>query len=582
MPITLTAMRSLLRPEGWPLHLALGAIIAVAYPWHPLYSGNQNVYLVHALARTIMPGLQSDPIFLQPDPFPLFTWLSMALIHVHPLCMHVAYALLCGVYVHALFGLVQTLVPKALEDARLLPFCTLFVILHTNELWGTLLRSLAGIDLRWFFDSGMAEQGVLRGYWQPSVFGVFLLLGFSLWFEGNKVAALAAVAVAGAFHANYLLLGGCIGTVILLRSIMEGNFREAMSGAIVAAVIVAPSVYLTFRDFVLIDPEKAADVALAARQLAIGHVHFDPHQWLNAKTISQSMLFIIFIFLFRDDKRLRPTFLIAAVALVASIVALRLPGSTLHSLAPWRMSVVLFPMAFTLILARWFSFQRPDLLLNLAVQRPNSFSRPVMSDKILPVSPSYFSSILFVFFSFLIEIIALRLFSAAGRSHIWQGVAVIIMAVAAVTSFMSFMRRSRLIKSIAIGCIVLSAASGALSHMLELHNLEATEQYAVARALRATGESGLVLAPPKFTLLRLASGYPMLIDANLHHSPVLGDRLRLLRAIEVTYAADTFNLDIASGHPEVNILIIPKKKMPAGLTDWHLSASTADHAILSR
>jgi len=545
-------MRSLLRPEGWPLHLALGAIIAMAYPWHPLYSGNQNVYLVHALARTIMPGMQSDPIFLQPDPFPLFTWLSIAIINVHPLCMHLAYALLNGVYVRALFRLVQTLVPEALEGARLLPFCALFVLLHTNELWGSLLGTLTGTDLRWFFDSGLAEQGILRGYWQPSVFGVFLLLGLSLWFEGRIVAAMASVAVAGAFHANYLFLGGCIGTVILLRSIMQGSFRKAMLGAIVAAVIVAPSVYLTFRDFVIIDPTKAADIADAARQLAIGHVHFDPHQWLNAKTLVQAILFIIFIFLFRDDKRLRLTFLLAALALMGTIVAMLFPGSTLHSLTPWRMSVVLFPMAFTLILAR-------------SCQRASHFGPVVIGSLFL-----------------LIEIIAFRLFGRAGQAHIWQAVAVIIIAVATVFSFLPFLRKQTVLLLLGAGCICLSVASGILDHLLEERNLQATEQYAVARAIRSSGVSGPAMVPPQFTLLRLAAGQPVLIDANLHHSPDLGDRLRLLRSVEAAYAADSFDLNVAADHPEVRILIIPKKKVPAGLTDWHLYATTEEHVILGR
>ncbi len=552
MPITLTAMRSLSRPEGWPLHLALGAIIAVAYPWHPLYSGNQNVYLVHALAHTIMPGLQSDPIFLQPDPFPLFTWLSIALLKVHPVCMHLAYALLNGVYVHALFRIVLAVMPKALEGGRLLPFCTFFVLLHTNELWGTMLGTLTGIDLRWFFDSGMAEQGVLRGYWQPSVFGVFLLLGLSLWFEGRLVVAMSAVAVAGAFHANYLFLGGCMGITFLFISIIQRNYRQAAFSAIVAAVVVAPSTYLTIRDFVLIDPKNASDMADAARQLAIGHVHFDPHQWLNAKTIIQATLFLLFILLFRDDKNLRPIFLLAAVAGVASIVASQFPGSALHSLTPWRMTVVLFPLAFTLILAR------------------------------LCCRTSQFAPILLGFLFLLISIILFRVFGGAGQANRWQWAAFAILIFAAVSSVTSIIRKPQVMISLAIGCIVLSAISGLLSHVLEQRNLQVSTQFEVARAIRASGTHGTVMAPAHFTLLRLATGHPVLIDANLHLSPELGDRLRLLRSVEASYASDTFNLSVVNDHPEIKLLIIPKKKMPAGLTDWHLFATTSDHAILKR
>ena len=63
---------------------------------------------------------------------------------------------------------------------------------------------------------GLQNRVFLRGYLQPSVFGVFLILSLFYFLKRNMKGTFLALAIAAVFHANYIFIGGLMGLVYFL------------------------------------------------------------------------------------------------------------------------------------------------------------------------------------------------------------------------------------------------------------------------------------------------------------------------------------------------------------------------------
>lgn len=553
MPIILPAKMRLNIENGWPTHLALGALIALAYPWHPQFSGNQHVYLVHALAETIMPALRADGVYLQPDPFPYFTIISKWLLVVNPVLLQVGYALLTGVYVHAIFRVARHIVPQVFVQGNTFLFAALFVLMHCSEVWGALFKLLFNLDLRWVFDSGLAEQGLLRGYWQPSVFGVFLLLGLALTIEANMAGALICYAVAGAFHANYMLLAAPLVVSTTVLGLSRGAWGNLAVGLVVSGAVLAYPLYWSWMEFAPTSTIHAKAISNAVAQLGKAHSHFDPITWLNPKSIIQLLMLSVAIYVFRAERTLRFVLVATVVFVFTSVVALALPGSMLYSFTPWRFSVVLVPLFMALALA-----------------------------KVVVIRPQLGSSVLFAGVVAVVGMAGFRVFGAGATLHIWKWGLTSALVLAAVVGLLAANTIQPLLRLIALAMLFLGAVGGWVAHLLEIKAIENSDQYKLATFVRQLPDATPILIPADFTSFRLMAEKPVLVDANLHHSPMLPQRLKLLQEVEFFYQSNFTLTDISANWPEVNTAILPKKKMPTELNGWHLVGEMGEWALVAR
>ncbi|MEO7328221.1 MAG: hypothetical protein ABI193_06565, partial [Minicystis sp.] len=87
--------------------LALGVVFDLAYEKWPLYSSNENTYLLHGLALTGRGFLRDDWLAHTADATPVFSALAALTARVLPERAFVfEHALLAGVYTYALTSIV--------------------------------------------------------------------------------------------------------------------------------------------------------------------------------------------------------------------------------------------------------------------------------------------------------------------------------------------------------------------------------------------------------------------------------------------------------------------------------------------
>ncbi len=150
-------------------HAFCGLMLMTCYPFQLLFAGNQNVYFLWGMAKAQVGSLAIDPLLAQTDPFPLFSLVVFGVFKfLHSYFFYALYWLVNSMYSFALFGIANQLFGIYGKKNMLTLFTAFFLLLHSRAIWAGLFRVMFGVDLSSVWDSGIAEQGVLRGYLQPS------------------------------------------------------------------------------------------------------------------------------------------------------------------------------------------------------------------------------------------------------------------------------------------------------------------------------------------------------------------------------------------------------------------------------
>jgi hypothetical protein len=358
------------------LFLAGAAVFAAACCQAPLYYSNQNQYFLHGLAGAGVGRLKDDWLAGTRDPTPLFSALvAVTARWLHPWAFHLCYALLQGAYAAALFGVFVAVVGRPVAARRWPVFVALFVAAHAALLrWGS--YRLLGNDYPWFLQAGVAGQYVLGAMFQPSVFGVLLIVAVCLFAHDRPFAAAACAALGATVHSTYLLSAGLLTLGFLTSLLLERRPYRALAvgGAALALVLpVIAHVLLTFAPTSAESFARSQDVLVNFR---IPH-HCRPDLWLDWVAAAQIAWFGLGLALTwrtrlfpgavsKSGEAPKPdgpaltgrTRLFAALAVPALLALLLtlaevLTGSnTLALLFPWRVSAVLVPVATAVILSR--------------------------------------------------------------------------------------------------------------------------------------------------------------------------------------------------------------------------------------
>ena len=165
------------------LYLLVSVLLILVYPLDLYFpTGNQCIYFFWGIKNSGFGFLEHDFLVTQADPFPLFSWLVQ---YSYSLFGSISflfwYWLLNLVYVIAVFEIAEEVSKQLSLKLNKLLFAVFFFFVNSTFIWGFFFSRFFNLDLRWVWDSGFAEQGILRGYFQPSVFGVFILLSVALF-----------------------------------------------------------------------------------------------------------------------------------------------------------------------------------------------------------------------------------------------------------------------------------------------------------------------------------------------------------------------------------------------------------------
>lgn len=339
---------------------AFAAIVfALAYTQAPLYYSNQNQYFLHGLAQAGRGYLADDWLANTADPTPIFTPLvAFTALYLNDYLFHIYYVLFLGIYVVSLLGIWSALSeprPSLVQQFALLAGVTL---VHSALLrW--LSCQLFGVDYPWYFQAGLAGQYLLGSMFQPSVFGVILLLSIWLFLLDRPYSAAAAASLTGILHSTYLLLAAVLVLGYLLVLVREGRWRQALGSGGLALVLVLPAVGFVLRTFGPTTPETAAEAQAIIVYFRVPH-HGRIDRWLDVIGVLQ-VLWVVAAMLLVRRTRLFPILLVSFVVSLGLSVWQWLTGSSfLAMLFPWRISTYLVPLATTIIVGKLVMWLIPE------------------------------------------------------------------------------------------------------------------------------------------------------------------------------------------------------------------------------
>jgi hypothetical protein len=329
--------------------LLLAGIFALVYTQYPLYSSNQNQYFLHGLAASKVGFLPEDWLARTVDPTPVFSGLvqwTYALFHT-AIPFYAFCAVLLGVYFFSMRAIVSRVFSFSDAPGADFLFCLFFLFVH-SALFRFGLSTVLGPDWSYLLEGGVAGQRILGTVIEPSMFGVLLILAVAFFLQGRSVLAAVSAGLAAAVHPTYLLAAAVL-TVLPILLYVSLNFLHSPS----AVAGQARDILVRYR----IPHHAMADV------------------WWNATACIQVLIAAAGLLLARKSRLFHVLGIAALAALILTAIQIATQSDFLALLFPWRLSVVLVPLASCLILGRlalalattrWLSGPRRSAILRAA------------------------------------------------------------------------------------------------------------------------------------------------------------------------------------------------------------------------
>ncbi len=327
-------------------------LFAAAYTQSPLYTSNQNQYFIHGLANAGVGFLRGDWMAQTPDTVPVFNLLvewTVRIFHTNVL-FYVYYALLMGVYLFSLLGIGDRLFNIRRDRVHRWLFLAGLIALHSAAL-RYLISKVAGADWAYVLEDGFAGQRMLGPVFEPSVFGVFLVFALYLFIEGRPYLAALAAAAAAVFHPTYALPAGLLTAGFLLSLYLDTrSLKQPLITGVLALVVVSPVLVYSFANFWGSSPQASAEAQQILVEFRIPH-HAVISQWFNGPDLVKIFMIAAALWLVRRT-RLFPVMLTVTLGcLLLILLQAATANNTLALLFPWRPTVLLVPLALTVLLA---------------------------------------------------------------------------------------------------------------------------------------------------------------------------------------------------------------------------------------
>ena len=332
--------------------LAWSLVFGMIYAQSPLYSNNQNTYFLHGLAKADLGYLSHDWVATRQEAMPVFSWLvyaTYAIFH-SKVPFYFYYSLLMGVYLFSMFGIVDLFFDLRRSRARTLLFLALFLIAHSAAMRYALSR-LVATDSTFLLEGGVAGQRILGQVFQPSVFGVMLVLSIYLFLSKRPFWSLVPIAVAVYFHPVYLL-GGALLTIAYMWNLFraEHTLKRPLLLGTVSFLMVAPA--LAYTIYMFSDPSR--ELAQEVLDILVNFrnpQHALISSWLNWTVLVQALVLLAGLFIIRKTKLLPILLIVTSGVLILTALQVITGNQWLAMIFPWRVSVLLVPIGTTILIA---------------------------------------------------------------------------------------------------------------------------------------------------------------------------------------------------------------------------------------
>lgn len=515
-----------LRNNRLAFHLLMGVLLTLVYPMQELFSGNQNIYFLWGMADLLPTAFAADPLLLSPNPYPLFSWLiSIFPVQSLSIWTTLIYVLLSSVYSFSLFGIADRVAPLYKNQSRLISFSALFLFLHSSPIWGTYFQLVFDLDLRWMWDSGIAEQGVLRGYLQPSVFGVFLLLSLYQAMQRNYALAILCIAPAAIIHASYLFLGGILTFFILLQA----NFgKKNLLAASLLLLLTLPYSFHIFNHFIQIEESLKTAINDAVMAGFNTNLHINPVNWLNPKFYLQIPIMLLGIVILWQTQLRNFILGIGIIGILLTMLAYAMDNTTLISLNPWRFSILIIPIVTAAIL-----------------------SKTVSNGAWTTIRPHVFS----VMGIIATALIIYRLFGNGSADFVEAWKLIQIGAFIITLVLAGFIFKNEIRSKLLAPLVVLALISvGIVDHYVDGISKSNKEEFKVISAIDKTIEANTVyIIPANWTSFRMNAQKAVYADENLVYGPALPDLMERLQLASDLAADENLSRILETITPEISV-----------------------------
>jgi hypothetical protein len=221
---------------------------------------------------------------------------------------------------------------------------------------------------------GVAGQSTLGKVFQPSVFGVFLVLSIFFFLREKPFSAVACSAIAATFHSSYLLSAAvltCTYMVVIL--VKDKDYRRSLFLGATSLLLITPSLIYVYVNFKPTTPDLFAQAQSILVDYRIPH-HAIVARWFGISALFQIMVVALSIYLVRRT-RIFPILLGAFLAsILLTAVQMLIGNKSLALLFPWRISTFLVPIASSLILAKIVS-----TIFQIVNHRFSKFVKPLQT-----------------------------------------------------------------------------------------------------------------------------------------------------------------------------------------------------------
>jgi len=331
--------------------LILAVLFGLSYTQLPMYASNQNQYLLHGYAEST--GLLAEDWLAQTaDPTPVFS----AFIKAHNVLLpdglfYFYHLILAGLYIFCLVRIATFCFP--LSDSRWLKGILIGLVIFSHAMiLDEITNVILGFTQEHLLSRGVKSQFLLGRFFQPSAFGVLLLLSIYLFLQKKWLLATALLPLAATIHPTYLLPSALLTMGFMLSYfISEKKLTGTLKIALVAQLLVTPILvytFLTFGDESRVSLAEAQSILVNFR---IPH-HIIQNTWAHGEWFYLRILTMIGgLYLIRRT-RLFHVLIILFVGGAALTLAKILWNSNFIALVfPWRVSTLLIPVSISLFFA---------------------------------------------------------------------------------------------------------------------------------------------------------------------------------------------------------------------------------------
>ncbi len=324
-------------------------IFSLTFTQNALYDGNQNTKFVYGMKDAGVGLLHEDWLANTADPLPLFSLLIRITYNLfNEYFIYLYFIIFLGIYIYSLLGISGEIQKDEQSKFVLYTIFCVLLLIHSKAA-KVILHS-------YIFTQGVAGQYITSYYFQNSIFGVLLFLSIFLFLKKKYYGAIISIGISCLFHTAYLFTAGLLTFSYMLIIFLETKkIKQPILLGLTALALVLPAVIYNRIHLGATNPDiwnKAIDIIIYER---IPH-HSLPAAWFDFTNVIQ-IAFICFALVLARKTRIFFILLIPfAGGLVFSLIQIIFNSNFLAFLAPWRVSVLLVPLATLIIIYKCIRF----------------------------------------------------------------------------------------------------------------------------------------------------------------------------------------------------------------------------------